>query len=92
MSKTYSVTGCRVGYAIAPPEVTNAIRKMHDFLTVGAPASLQAAQVIVLFSGRALVSKRMVWGSGQGTRQQEVIPIRTAHQRGSNRGLLPRPP
>src|SRR5439155_790992 len=40
MSKTYSVTGWRVGYAIATPEVTNAIRKMHDFLTVGAPTPL----------------------------------------------------
>ncbi|HVB28530.1 MAG TPA: aminotransferase class I/II-fold pyridoxal phosphate-dependent enzyme, partial [Terriglobia bacterium] len=35
MSKTYSVTGWRVGYAIAPPPITQAIRKMHDFLTVG---------------------------------------------------------
>lgn len=43
MSKTYSVTGWRVGYAIAPPEVSNAIRKMHDFLTVGAAAPLQEA-------------------------------------------------
>jgi aspartate/methionine/tyrosine aminotransferase len=45
MSKTYSVTGWRVGYAIAPPEVTSAIRKMHDFLTVGAAAPLQEAGV-----------------------------------------------
>src|SRR5205823_3620410 len=36
MSKTYSVTGWRVGYCIASPEVTSAIRKVHDFLTVGA--------------------------------------------------------
>src|SRR3982751_5516332 len=43
MSKTYSVTGWRVGWAIAPPEITNAIRKVHDFLTVGAAAPLQAA-------------------------------------------------
>ena len=48
MSKTYSVTGWRVGYAIAPPEVSNAIRKMHDFLTVGAPAPLQEAGVTAL--------------------------------------------
>jgi aminotransferase len=48
MSKTYSVTGWRVGYAIAPPEVTNAIRKMHDFLTVGAPAPLQEAGELAL--------------------------------------------
>jgi aspartate/methionine/tyrosine aminotransferase len=43
MSKTYSVTGWRVGWAIAPPEPTQAIRKVHDFLTVGAAAPLQQA-------------------------------------------------
>jgi aminotransferase len=43
MSKTYSVTGWRVGYCIASPEITSAIRKVHDFLTVGAAAPLQAA-------------------------------------------------
>jgi aminotransferase len=43
LSKTYSVTGWRVGYTIAPPEITNAIRKVHDFLTVGAAAPLQEA-------------------------------------------------
>lgn len=43
MSKTYSVTGWRVGWAIAPPPITDAIRKVHDFLTVGAPAPLQEA-------------------------------------------------
>jgi aminotransferase len=43
MSKTYSVTGWRVGWAIAPPVVSNAIRKVHDFLTVGAAAPLQEA-------------------------------------------------
>jgi aminotransferase len=48
MSKTYSVTGWRVGYAVAPPEVSNAIRKMHDFLTVGAAAPLQEAGATAL--------------------------------------------
>ena len=48
MSKTYCVTGWRVGWAIAPPEVTNAIRKMHDFLTVGAAAPLQQAGALAL--------------------------------------------
>jgi aspartate/methionine/tyrosine aminotransferase len=48
MSKTYSVTGWRVGYALAPPEITNAIRKVHDFLTVGAAAPLQAAGAYAL--------------------------------------------
>jgi aspartate/methionine/tyrosine aminotransferase len=43
LSKTYSVTGWRVGWAIAPPEVTASIRKVHDFLTVGAAAPLQDA-------------------------------------------------
>jgi aspartate/methionine/tyrosine aminotransferase len=40
-SKTFSVTGWRVGWIIAPAELTDAIRKVHDFLTVGAPAPLQ---------------------------------------------------
>src|SRR5499433_2394855 len=43
MSKTYSVTGWRVGWTIAPPPLTGAIRKVHDFLTVGAAAPLQEA-------------------------------------------------
>ncbi len=41
LSKTYSATGWRIGWLIAPPEITNAIRKVHDFLTVGAAAPLQ---------------------------------------------------
>jgi aspartate/methionine/tyrosine aminotransferase len=48
MSKTYSVTGWRVGWAIAPPGPTDAIRKVHDFLTVGAAAPLQQAGAIAL--------------------------------------------
>jgi aminotransferase len=43
VSKTYSVTGWRIGTIVAPPELTGAIRKVHDFLTVGAPAPLQEA-------------------------------------------------
>jgi aminotransferase len=43
LSKTYSVTGWRVGYTIATAEITEAIRKVHDFLTVGAAAPLQEA-------------------------------------------------
>src|SRR5258707_11788870 len=50
MSKTYSVTGWRVGWAVAPEKITNAIRKVHDFLTVGAPAPLQEAGVAALSS------------------------------------------
>ena len=42
-SKTFSVTGWRIGTIVSPPDVTDAIRKVHDFLTVGAPAPLQEA-------------------------------------------------
>lgn len=48
LSKTYSVTGWRLGYAIAPPELTAAIRKVHDFCTVGAATPLQEAAVVAL--------------------------------------------
>ena len=48
LSKTYSVTGWRVGWAIAAPDLTDAIRKVHDFLTVGAPAPLQEAGAVAL--------------------------------------------
>jgi len=48
MSKTYSVTGWRVGYVLAPPDITSAVRKVHDFLTVGAAAPLQRAGAFAL--------------------------------------------
>jgi len=48
MSKTYSVTGWRVAWAVASPEITGAIRKVHDFLTVGAPHPLQEAGAVAL--------------------------------------------
>jgi len=48
MSKTYSVTGWRVGFVLAAPDLTDSIRKVHDFLTVGAAAPLQQAGVVAL--------------------------------------------
>src|SRR5580704_4561638 len=48
MSKTFSVTGWRVGWVIAPPEITNTVRKVHDFLTVGAATPLQHAGIMAL--------------------------------------------
>ena len=48
LSKTYSVTGWRVGWAVASRTVTAAIRKVHDFVTVGAPAPLQEAGAVAL--------------------------------------------
>jgi aspartate/methionine/tyrosine aminotransferase len=48
LSKTYSVTGWRVGWTISPPALTGSIRKVHDFLTVGAPAPLQEAGAVAL--------------------------------------------
>ena len=50
-SKTYSVTGWRVGYAIASEHLTSAIRKVHDFLTVGAPHPLQDAVAVGMHFG-----------------------------------------
>ena len=47
-SKTFAVTGWRIGWAVAPPEVSGAIRKVHDFLTVGAPAPLMEAVATAL--------------------------------------------
>ena len=48
LSKTYSVTGWRLAYAIAPEAITSAIRKVHDFVTVGAPHPLQVAAATAL--------------------------------------------
>ncbi len=51
LSKTYSVTGWRIGWAISPPSLTNGIRKIHDFLTVAAPTPFHDAGVAALSLG-----------------------------------------
>ncbi len=72
MSKTYAVTGWRVGWAIAPPEITSAIRKVHDFLTVGAAAPLQAAGAVAL----ALPDSYYVeLAEGYRAKRQKLLPI-----------------
>lgn len=48
MSKTYSVTGWRVGWVLGAPDLSDSIRKVHDFLTVGAAAPLQYAGILAL--------------------------------------------
>src|SRR5437773_12496618 len=71
ISKSYSVTGWRVGYAVAPPELSVGIRRAHDFVTVGAPHPLQEAAVTALrFPERYYVGLRegyqkrrdLLWG------------------------------
>jgi aminotransferase len=52
LSKTFSITGWRIGYIIAPPDLTDAIRKIHDFLTVGAAAPLQEAGLVAMRMGK----------------------------------------
>ena len=75
MSKTYSVTGWRVGWAVAPEKITNAIRKVHDFLTVGAPAPLQEAGAAALeFS--AEYYRRLA--EGYRSRRDHLMPVLTA--------------
>jgi aspartate/methionine/tyrosine aminotransferase len=57
ISKTYSLTGWRVGWAIAPPHLSGSIRKVHDFLTVGAPHPLQEAAAAALKIDRGYYGK-----------------------------------
>jgi aspartate/methionine/tyrosine aminotransferase len=71
MSKTYSVTGWRVGWAVAPEKITNAIRKVHDFLTVGAPAPLQEAGAAALSLPAEYYAKL---AEGYRTRRDRLIP------------------
>jgi aminotransferase len=72
MSKTYAVTGWRVGWAIAPPLLTDAIRKVHDFLTVGAAAPLQAAGALALQLPDAYYVEL---AEGYQRRRERLLPI-----------------
>jgi aminotransferase len=74
MSKTYSVTGWRVGWAVAPEKITNAIRKVHDFLTVGAPAPLQEAGVAALSLPAEYYAKL---AEGYRVRRDRLMPALT---------------
>jgi len=71
MSKTYSVTGWRVGWAVGPEKITNAIRKVHDFLTVGAPAPLQDAGAAALSLPAEYYAKL---AEGYRVRRDHLIP------------------
>jgi aminotransferase len=72
MSKTFSVTGWRVGWTIAPPRITDAIRKVHDFLTVGAPAPLQEAGASALSLPESYYRKL---AEGYGKRRDRLVPV-----------------
>ncbi|HEY4906290.1 MAG TPA: aminotransferase class I/II-fold pyridoxal phosphate-dependent enzyme, partial [Candidatus Acidoferrum sp.] len=73
MSKTYSVTGWRVGWAIAPAETTAAIRKVHDFLTVGAAAPLQQAGAIALKQPQSYYDKLATTYSEKRARLLKIL-------------------
>ena len=100
LSKTYSVTGWRVGWAIAPPPLTDAIRKVHDFVSVGAAAPLQEAGAAALALpdayyteiGRDYASRR---GTMLATARGRGLPLlpaegRVLHPDGHLRLRIPR--
>ena len=72
LSKTYSVTGWRVGWTVAPPTITGAIRKVHDFLTVGAPAPLQEAGAAALELPSSYYQKL---AEGYRARRDRLMPV-----------------
>ena len=76
MSKTYSVTGWRIGWTIASPELSVGIRRVHDFLTVGAAAPLQQAAVTALHLPDAYYADLL---AGYRERRDVLVPaLRTA--------------
>jgi aminotransferase len=76
LSKTYSVTGWRVGWTISPPSLTGAIRKVHDFLTVGAAAPLQEAGAAALGLAEAYYREL---ADGYRRRRDMLLDILTRH-------------
>ena len=82
MSKSYSVTGWRIGWTIAAPDLTVGIRRVHDFLTVGAAAPLQAAAVVALAFPRSYYEELVV---GYRARRDALLPaLRAAGYRVSD--------
>ena len=76
LSKTFSVTGWRLGYVVAPPHLSEAVRKVHDFLTVGAPAPLQQAGAVALEQGEPYYPElRAMY---QGKRDRLLVALREA--------------
>jgi aminotransferase len=71
MSKSYSVTGWRIGWTIASPALSVGIRRVHDFLTVGAAAPLQAAAVTALYFPDAYYSELV---AGYRERRDIIVP------------------
>src|SRR5271155_4745539 len=74
LSKTYSVTGWRVGWTVAPPAITNAIRKVHDFLTVGAPAPLEEVGASAWGLPKSYYQSRP---AGYRARRDRLMPVLT---------------
>ena len=75
LSKTYSVTGWRVGWVLAPPGPTEPIRKVHDFLTVGAAAPLQQAGSIALHFAQSYYDKL---AATYAAKRERILKILTA--------------
>lgn len=77
LSKTYSVTGWRIGYVVASPALTQGIRKVHDFLTVGAPAPLQEA------GARALALPRSYYSDlAKAYQRRRDLLLKSLHEAG----------